>query len=122
LPAGRVLVPGCGHGHEIAELIRAGDQVTAVDMAEQPVQRLGRAGMRADVVQAGLLHWKPAAPFDVICEQTCLCAIDPSHWPEYERRLADWLLSGGLLLALFMQTGQGVLLRRRPTGAVGAGL
>ncbi len=109
VPEGRILVPGCGHGHEVAELIRAGRQVTAVDIAAQPVLRLSgqlaELGLHANIVQADLLHWRPAEPFDAVYEQTCLCALDPHHWTEYERRLADWLLPGGRLLALFMQTG-----------------
>lgn len=110
LPAGRLLVPGCGHGHEVAELIRAGCRVTAVDIAAQPVMRLkaqlDTLGLSADVVQADLLHWEPAEPFDAIYEQTCLCAIEPDFWADYEQRLASWLLPGGHLLALFMQTGR----------------
>ena len=110
VPAGRVLVPGCGHGHEVAELVRAGAQVTAVDIAAQPVMRLmgqlTAAGLHARVIQADLLHWQPAEPFEAVYEQTCLCALEPAHWPGYERRLADWLLPGGHLLALFMQTGR----------------
>lgn len=109
VPKGRVLVPGCGHGHEVAELVRAGRHVTAVDIAAQPVMRLmGRLaelGLHANVVQADLLRWQPAEPFDAVYEQTCLCAIDPDHWAAYEQRLRDWLLPGGTLLALFMQTG-----------------
>ena len=109
VPRGRVLVPGCGHGHEVVELIRAGCAVTAVDIASQPVMRLKGAlaelGLHANVVQADLLHWRPAEPFDAVYEQTCLCALDPAHWAGYEQRLADWLLPGGSLLALFMQTG-----------------
>jgi SAM-dependent methyltransferase len=111
VPEGRVLVPGCGHGHEVAELIRAGRQVTAVDIAAQPVLclagQLAKLGLHASVVQADLLHWRPPEPFDAIYEQTCLCALDPGHWAAYERRLADWLRPGGRLLALFMQTGHG---------------
>ena len=110
VPRGRVLVPGCGHGHEVAELVRAGCHVTAVDIAAQPVIRLTgqltELGLHANVVQADLLHWQPAEPFDAVYEQTCLCALDPGHWAEYERRLRDWLLPGGRLLALFMQTGR----------------
>jgi len=110
VPQGRVLVPGCGHGHEVADLVRAGRHVTAVDIAAQPVRRLkGQLadwGLDANVVQADLLHWQPVEPFDAVYEQTCLCALDPSHWAEYERRLADWLVPGGRLLALFMQTGR----------------
>ncbi|MCB1788582.1 MAG: methyltransferase domain-containing protein [Gammaproteobacteria bacterium] len=109
-PRGRVLVPGCGHGHEVAELIRSGCQVTAVDIAASPVLRLmgqlAERGLHANVVQADLLHWEPAEPFDAIYEQTCLCALDPAHWRDYERRLAGWLLPGGILYALFMQTGR----------------
>jgi len=109
VPQGRVLVPGCGHGHEVAELVRAGCQVTAVDIAAQPVMRLAgqlvELGLHARVVQADLLNWQPAEPFDAVYEQTCLCAIEPAHWRDYERRIGDWLLPGGTLLALFMQTG-----------------
>ncbi len=110
VPRGRVLVPGCGHGHEVAELVRAGCHITAVDIAAQPVIRLTgqltELGLHANVVQADLLHWQPAEPFDAVYEQTCLCALDPGHWAEYERCLRDWLLPGGRLLALFMQTGR----------------
>ena len=83
--------------------------VTAVDIAAQPVLclmgQLNDLGLHANVVQADLLHWQPAEPFDAIYEQTCLCALDPGHWRDYEQRVADWLLPGGRLLALFMQTG-----------------
>jgi SAM-dependent methyltransferase len=110
VPPGRVLVPGCGHGHEVAGLVRAGCQVTAVDIAAQPVMRLmgqlAGLGLHANVIQADLLHWRPSEPFDAVYEQTCLCALDPGHWAAYERRLRDWLLPGGRLLALFMQTGR----------------
>jgi SAM-dependent methyltransferase len=109
-PSGRVLVPGCGHGHEVADLVRAGLQVTAVDIAAQPVMRLTgeliEQGLHARVLQADLLQWRPAEPFDAIYEQTCLCALQPSDWAAYEQRLADWLLPGGVLFAVFMQTGQ----------------
>ena len=110
VPQGQVLVPGCGHGHEVEALVRAGCQVTAVDIAPTPVlrlmSRLNDARLHANVVQADLLHWTPAEPFDAIYEQTCLCALDPVHWREYEQRLAGWLVPGGRLFALFMQTGR----------------
>lgn len=110
IPAGRVLVPGCGNGHEVIELARAGHAVTAVDIAAPPVMRLmgklADAGGHARVVQADLLHWTPAEPFDAIYEQTCLCAFDPALWPAYAERLGSWIVPGGRLFALFMQTGR----------------
>ena len=110
MPPGRVLVPGCGHGHEVGVLAHAGHAVTAVDIAPTPVTRLKaqlqQQGLQAEVLQADLLHWEPDAPFDTIYEQTCLCALEPSQWLEYEQRLARWLRSGGRLYVLFMQTGR----------------
>ncbi|OGT90166.1 MAG: thiopurine S-methyltransferase [Gammaproteobacteria bacterium RIFOXYA12_FULL_61_12] len=110
MPQGRILVPGCGHGHEISELVRSGRFVTAIDIAPTPVMRLTarlhEEGLHATVIQADLLNWEPEQPFDAIYEQTCLCALDPGHWAEYESRLARWLRPGGRLHALFMQTGR----------------
>lgn len=110
VPPGRVLVPGCGNGYEVLALAAAGHAVTAVDIAAPPVMHLMGAlaerGLHARVVQADLLNWTPAEPFDAVYEQTCLCALDPAHWDMYAERLAGWLRPGGRLFALFMQTGR----------------
>ncbi len=105
-----VLVPGCGHGHEILDLIRAGCRVTAVDIAPTPVRRLRESlaaeGLSAAVIQDDLLRWEPEAPFQAIYEQTCLCALEPHSWADYADRMWRWLRPDGLLFALFMQTGR----------------
>jgi len=110
VPQGRVLVPGCGNGYEVLELTRAGHYVTAVDIAAPPVMRLmgelASQGQHAKVIQADLFNWTPAEPFDAIYEQTCLCALAPELWPDYVSLLGNWLLPGGKLFALFMQTGR----------------
>jgi len=109
-PGDRLLVPGCGRGHEVVALARAGFQVTAVDVASSAVAAvrtaLDAAGAAAEVVEADLLTWEPVTPFDVVYEQTCLCALPPARWPDYQARLAAWLRPGGRLLALFIQTGR----------------
>lgn len=108
VPPGRVLVPGCGNGYEVLALARTGHYVTAVDIASTPVMQLMGAltehQLHAKVIQADLLDWTPAEPFDAVYEQTCLCALDPAQWQTYAQRLANWLLPGGKLFALFMQT------------------
>jgi SAM-dependent methyltransferase len=105
-----ILVPGCGRGHEVVALAEAGFRVTAVDYAESAVNslraELARRGLDATVVQADLFQFCPAAPFDAIYEQTCLCAIDPGQRSTYAQSLARWLRPGGKLFALFMQTGK----------------
>jgi len=103
----RILVPGCGAGHEVAVLAQAGFEVTALDYAPAAItltrERLAEADLRATLVHADALEWQPAAPFDAIYEQTCLCALHPDHWQAYAERLAAWLPPGGRLYALFMQ-------------------
>lgn len=104
----RILVPGCGRGHEAVALARAGFTVTCVDYAPSAVAALRaaltRAGVAADVVEADLFSFTPARPFEAVYEQTCLCALAPERWAEYEQRLAGWLVPGGRLAAAFMQT------------------
>lgn len=106
----RLLIPGCGHGHEVVELARRGFSVHAVDIAPTPLSRLrmilAEKGLDARLIQADVLHWQPDAPFDAIYEQTCLCALAPQEWPLYAAQLYGWLGPGGLLFALFMQTGR----------------
>lgn len=104
----RVLVPGCGRGHEVLELVARGYQVTAVDMAPAAIaalrQTLQAHGVSAELVQANLFDWQPDEPFDAIYEQTCLCAIEPAQWGCYADALWRWLRPGGSLFALFMQS------------------
>jgi methyl halide transferase len=107
-PSGRILIPGCGHGHEAVELARRGFQVTALDIAPSALAHLAdqltAAGVTAERVCADALSWQPAQTFDAIYEQTCLCALNPEHWATYEHQLFNWLRPGGKLFALFMQT------------------
>lgn len=104
---GRVLIPGCGRGHEALELAQRGFQVTALDIAPTALEHLAAelhtAGVNAERVCADALTWQADQPFDAIYEQTCLCALDPTHWAAYEQQLFNWLRPDGKLFALFMQ-------------------
>lgn len=103
----RILVPGCGSGHEVAHLAARGFDVTAIDYAPEAVRltqaRLANAGLNAKVEEADALTWQSDAPFDAIYEQTCLCALHPDQWTRYAAQLRNWVLPGGALCALFMQ-------------------
>lgn len=103
----RILVPGCGAGHELAALAAAGFEVTGLDYAPAALERARRnlesAGQHATLIEADALAWQPDRPFDAVYEQTCLCALYPDHWRAYADRLHGWLAPGGLLYALFVQ-------------------
>jgi SAM-dependent methyltransferase len=103
----RILVPGCGSGNEVAALARAGFEVTGLDYAPVAIARtrqlLGAANLKAELVEADALTWRPVSPYDAIYEQTCLCALYPDAWRAYADQLHQWLHAGGRLYALFVQ-------------------
>lgn len=110
LESSRVLIPGCGNGHEVLSLAERGFEVVAVDIAPSPIENLKKAlkerNLKAELVQANFFEWHPDQLFDEIYEQTSLCALPPALWEGYEGCLYDWLKPNGKLLAQFMQTGQ----------------
>ncbi len=119
-PEQRLLVPGCGRGHELVLLSRAGVDAIGLDYAPAAVDA-ARAQLAAEgplalgrVEQADVLTWQAPAALDAIYEQTCLCALHPDHWRVYADQLHGWLKPGGRLFALLMQArrdsaSQGVL-------------
>ena len=105
----RILLPGAGRSGEPLALAREGFDVTVVDLsptaAEVQRVRLQSAGLPGAVFQADLLAWEPAAVFDAVYDQTCLCALPPTVLTDYVDALHRWLRPGGRLFILFMQTG-----------------
>jgi SAM-dependent methyltransferase len=112
-PQGRVLVPGCGRGHEALHLAQRGYRVTAVDLAEEPLVELRAAarerglvpGRDLEIARADVLAL-PAdfgGAFDVLLEQTCLCALNPARFGDYARMAHTVLKPGGRLLGVFME-------------------
>ncbi len=107
----RILIPGCGRGHEVVELAQRDFDVTAIDIAPAAVtylqRQLDQVGLSATVICGNLFDYRGDETFDAIYEQTCLCAIEPAQREAYEACLYQWLKPGGTLFALFMQTGVG---------------
>jgi len=101
----RVLIPGCGHGHEVAAFAAAGHDVTAIDFSAAAVERArARLGtLLAPRVQVADFFTHPFAPasFDLVYERTFLCAQEPASWPRVARRTAELLRPGGALLGFY---------------------
>ncbi len=106
----RILIPGCGNGHEVLTLAAQGFDVVAVDIAPSPLANLSAQlalnNLNAELVQADFFSWEPDKPVEVIYEQTSLCALHPDNWQGYEQCLYQWLTAKGKLFAQFMQTDQ----------------
>lgn len=102
-----IYVPGCGRSPEPVAFARYGLRVTASDVAPSAVKRqseqMTAAGLDAAVFEADGLSWRLPAPFDLLWEQTFLCAIHPHDRPRHEKMAFEVLKPGGRLIALFMQ-------------------
>jgi SAM-dependent methyltransferase len=106
--SGRVLVPGCGHGHDLVALAGSGaEQVTGLDIAPGGVAeaRERTAGLANILVLLGDLftwcHEEGRGQFDWVFEHTCFCAIPRELRDDYVAAVAAALRPGGHLLAVF---------------------
>ena len=108
----RVLIPGCGSGHEVAALDAAGFQVLAIDFAAAAIalarRVLSPALAERCLRQADFFRFEdeldePLArpPFDWIYERAFLPALAPARWPQWAARVAMLLAPGGRLAGLF---------------------
>lgn len=103
----RVLVLGCGRGHDVLGLATAGYAVVGVDYAPSAIaaaqERLAQAGLPADWVQRDIFDLLPdyAAQFDYVVEHTCFCALDPALRDDYVALVRALLKPGGQLIAIF---------------------
>jgi len=100
LPAGcRILVPGCGSGHDARHLAEGGMEVLAIDFSESAVTLARKnAGTFADRIRlADFFAFETGGLFDVIYERAFLCALPRRMWDDYARRVAELVRPGGLL-------------------------
>ncbi|NOX98313.1 MAG: methyltransferase domain-containing protein [Verrucomicrobia bacterium] len=107
-PQGRILVPGCGLGHDVRELSAAGGddaEVIGLDLAPTAMARAN------EIIKVGREQFVTGdffdlpddlrGSFDWIWEHTCFCAIDPDLRKKYVQASADALKIDGKLLAVF---------------------
>jgi len=101
---GRVLVPGCGRGHDAAFLAGTGAAVTGVDLAPEAIAaaRENYPGTNPSFFCGDLKQPTPGDKngFDWIVEHTCLCALNPGDRRYYPRFAAHCLRPGGRIFAV----------------------
>ena len=107
-PPARILVPGCGRGHEVLALSRLGHRLTALDIAPTALRelagRLDGTSEAVEIVEGNLLEtpvgWNER--FDLIAEHTCFCTFPPEEVGDYARAAATLLRPGGELVGAFL--------------------
>jgi SAM-dependent methyltransferase len=96
-------VPGCGFGHDAAELARRGFRVTGVDFAPSAIQ--GARQRHGDQVRWRQEDWFTLEDtFDGIFDHTCFVAMAPERRAEYLAHCVRRLRPGGLWLAGMFHT------------------
>ncbi len=103
--SGRILVPGCGHGHDVRLLALKGAEPLGLDMSPTALAKAKEyapAG-KEDYLLGDLfqLDANLQGSFDGVFEHTCLCAIDPAHRQKYVKAVVGALKEVGELLAIF---------------------
>ena len=102
---GRALVPGCGHGHEVALAVAFGIDATGLDIAPTGVAEARALYPRlAERFVVGDAFAPPAAmrgAFDLVLEHTCLSGLPPAMRADYRRGLDLALKPGGLLIGVW---------------------
>ena len=102
---GRVLVPGCGLGHDVRALAAVAEEVVGLDIAPSAIEGARRfprvGGERYELADLFDLPPPLRGHFDWVWEHTCFCAIDPAQRAAYVGAVAGALRPGGHLLAVF---------------------
>ena len=102
-PETRVLVPGCGRGHDASAWAKAGFDTTGMDLAEialSDAREKYESLPNLAFFPGNFLDEKPQEPYDLIFEHTLYCAIDPARREDYAKSLPNWLKPGGYFLAI----------------------
>ncbi|KAM3280101.1 hypothetical protein ACQJBY_047098 [Aegilops geniculata] len=107
LPAGNVLVPGCGGGYDAVALSGGGRSVVGLDLCDAVIQRARQRSSDVAFVCADFFTWAPPEPFHLIFDYTFFCALDPSLRPAWAARMEELLRPDGELITLmYLPQGQ----------------
>lgn len=102
---GRTLVPGCGHGHEVALAVELGLDATGLDIAPTGITaaRALYPQLSARFVVGDLFDppKEMRGAFDVVLEHTCMSGLHPSLRTNYRRGIDLTLRPGGLLIGVW---------------------
>jgi SAM-dependent methyltransferase len=94
IPRGRILVPGCGTGYDLATLASAEREVVGLDISDEArdafLERHGDLPGSVSYEVGDFFSYEPGEGFDFVWDYTFFCALDPERrgaWSETMRRL-----------------------------------
>lgn len=106
LPKSRVLVLGCGEGHDAAFFAQSGHVVTGVDFSEEAILRARKnygtiPGLTFSQQDVFKMDPKFVGAFDIVFEHTCYCAIEPSRRRDLVKVWKQALHDQGQVMGVF---------------------
>ncbi len=114
LPKSRILVLGCGEGHDAAHFAKDGHNVTAIDISPEAIRRgKEKYGALSNLkfIEKDFFKLGPEydQAFDLIFEHTCYCAINPTRRNQLVKVWNKCLAEKGFLMGVFfaMEKRQG---------------
>jgi len=99
----KILIPGCGHGHEAQYLYQKGFRnIHLCDWAQEPLSQLQEklSDLPPSHFHQGDFFALQEDNFDLIIEQTFFCALPPKLRPQYAQKMASLLAPTGQLIGL----------------------
>jgi len=108
--SGRVLVPGCGRGHEVRALgTQPNTSVVGLDISAAAIAQAKELAAQAmpetdiSFIVGDFFHLpsKLRRSFDWLVEHTCFCAIEPHQRPDYVLAASSALRTGGRIFGVF---------------------
>jgi len=108
--AGRVLVPGCGRGHEVRVLgTQPNTSVVGLDLSATAIAQAKDLSSQSvsdpdiNFIVGDFFHLpsKLKRSFDWLVEHTCFCAIEPHQRPDYVRAASSALRTDGKIFGIF---------------------
>ncbi len=102
----RILVPGCGYGHDAALLAQQGHIVTAIDISDEAIAKAKELYGHIDTLKfekADVLAMDESfhSAFDIVFEHTFYCAISPDSRDQLIKLWKRVLTDTGHLLGIF---------------------
>ncbi len=98
----RILIPGCGSGHEAEYLLKQGFQnVTVIDIAPLAVDKM--KSYLSDYHNIKIIcadFFTHTGEYDLILEQTFFCALNPDLRTKYVQKMSELLSKNGKLVGL----------------------
>ncbi len=100
----KVLVPGCGRGHDVKKLKSLGHNVTGLDFSPEAVTRARELYPDLDFVEDDFFEFskKNEGSFDLVFEHTLFCALSPSAREKLVKAWHRILMPGGHLMGTFV--------------------